>query len=672
MLRDIAGIRLCGANFDEVTNILLLDPHEGNKVKPVKGTLLYGRNGAGKSTLAKAVRKAKGESQDTISQAEFLSINNLPIELTEEEKSHVFVFDEEYIDKNVKFHESGLDTIIMLGHQVEIAEQLQEAQKNLEKAKGEFDIQEKTIIENEKIECKNSPKYHIKKMRLALQGDDCWAGRDKLIKNNRQNTGVRDDTYKQFITLTTTKTRDQLIIEFNETLKVLRIAQQGDAAISTKVPIFNKKYDETNILKLLRTKIERPELSERECYLLELAQTGRSSQLNDMIDIFSNTETYICPTCLQPVSEKYKQDLVQSVQKVLSKTVEEHLAELCTVMAEEIEIDFSPFSKLEMSTNSCLEILAQINMGIRNNNLLIQSKIDNPYSICNGEIISVSNLLTQLNKALENLENERLEYNKKITDTKPIIKRLTEINNLIAYLDIRELYIQYLACKAQLKKEHEKLEERRATCTNLTKLVDELEAKQKNVRGALSIINRNLSYIFFSNDRFKIDYRNNNYVLLSNVDMNRANEVRPVFRKLEMIAEKTGCAIVLIGHLNKSSGTQSTYRGLGSIDIMAAVRSLIFIGKVRKDPTTRVLIHEKSSLAPPGETMAFKLGDEEGFRWVGADEISADELLDGKEGKATETKLERGAKLIRELIADKKEISIRELDEKAKEQGISG
>lgn len=27
----------------------------------------------------------------------------------------------------------------------------------------------------------------------------------------------------------------------------------------------------------------------------------------------------------------------------------------------------------------------------------------------------------------------------------------------------------------------------------------------------------------------------------ANVDMNRANEVRPVFRKLGMIAEKTGC-----------------------------------------------------------------------------------------------------------------------------------
>ena len=157
----------------------------------------------------------------------------------------------------------------------------------------------------------------------------------------------------------------------------------------------------------------------------------------------------------------------------------------------------------------------------------------------------------------------------------------------------------------------------------------------------------------------------------ADVDMNRANEVRPVFRKLGMIAEKTGCAIVLIGHLNKSSGTQSTYRGLGSIDIMAAVRSLLFIGKVKKDPTTRVLIHEKSSLAPPGETMAFKLGDEEGFRWVGAYEISADDLLDGKEGKPTETKLQRGTKLIYELLADGNAVTIRELDEKAKAQGIS-
>jgi hypothetical protein len=104
---------------------------------------------------------------------------------------------------------------------------------------------------------------------------------------------------------------------------------------------------------------------------------------------------------------------------------------------------------------------------------------------------------------------------------------------------------------------------------------------------------------------------------------------------------------------------------------MAAVRSLLFIGKVRQDPTTRVLLHEKSSLAPPGETLAFKLGDEGGFRWIGAYEISADELLNGKEGKKVETKLERGTKIIEEYLAGGREATVREIDAAALEQGIS-
>ena len=107
-------------------------------------------------------------------------------------------------------------------------------------------------------------------MRVALQGDDGWSGRDKLIKGNRQNTGVRDDTYKQFVELDTTKNRDQLLIEFNETLGALRVAQKGDAVISQKVPGFNMNYDEKSITELLMTRIEKPELSERELYLLDL------------------------------------------------------------------------------------------------------------------------------------------------------------------------------------------------------------------------------------------------------------------------------------------------------------------------------------------------------------------------------------------------------------------
>ena len=58
----------------------------------------------------------------------------------------------------------------------------------------------------------------------------------------------------------------------------------------------------------------------------------------------------------------------------------------------------------------------------------------------------------------------------------------------------------------------------------------------------------------------------------ADVDMNRANEVRPIFMRLGQVAQRTGCAILLIGHLNKAAGMQSLQRGLGSIDIAAAGR----------------------------------------------------------------------------------------------------
>ena len=153
------------------------------------------------------------------------------------------------------------------------------------------------------------------------------------------------------------------------------------------------------------------------------------------------------------------------------------------------------------------------------------------------------------------------------------------------------------------------------------------------------------------------------------VDMNRANEVRPIFRALGEIAEAHDCAILMIGHLNKASGSQSTYRGLGSIDMTAAVRSLLFIGKVRDDPTTRVLTHEKSSLAPPGKSLAFSLGDADGFRWLGEYQLTADELLSGSEH--TPIKVERAEKLILSLLENGRVCPSSVIDKAAQEQGIS-
>lgn len=157
----------------------------------------------------------------------------------------------------------------------------------------------------------------------------------------------------------------------------------------------------------------------------------------------------------------------------------------------------------------------------------------------------------------------------------------------------------------------------------------------------------------------------------ADVDMNRANEVRPIFMRLGQVAQRTGCAILLIGHLNKAAGMQSLQRGLGSIDIAAAVRSVLFIGKLKHDPTMRILTHEKSSLAPPGVSLAFSLGDEGGFRWVGEYDITADEMLSGIEPQR-ETKIQQAKDLICALLAGGKQVLSEDIDKAALERGIPG
>ena len=68
-----------------------------------------------------------------------------------------------------------------------------------------------------------------------------------------------------------------------------------------------------------------------------------------------------------------------------------------------------------------------------------------------------------------------------------------------------------------------------------------------------------------------------------NVDMHRANEVRPVFKRLCAMVDRTGCAIILIGHMNKAQGLKSSYRGLGSIDFRTAARSVLLVGRLKSD-----------------------------------------------------------------------------------------
>ena len=153
------------------------------------------------------------------------------------------------------------------------------------------------------------------------------------------------------------------------------------------------------------------------------------------------------------------------------------------------------------------------------------------------------------------------------------------------------------------------------------------------------------------------------------IDMNRANEIRTVLKNVSSVAERTGCAIVMVGHLNKAAGASSAYRGLGSIDFRAAARSVLLVGRMKKEPNVRVIVHDKSSLAPEGKSIAFNLGDASGFQWLdGYSDISAEELLCGFNA---ETKTAAAEELIREMLSGGEPVLADDIFRVAEAKGIS-
>ena len=97
---------------------------------------------------------------------------------------------------------------------------------------------------------------------------------------------------------------------------------------------------------------------------------------------------------------------------------------------------------------------------------------------------------------------------------------------------------------------------------------------------------------------------------------------------------------------------------------------MLLIGRVKREPNVRVIIHDKSSLAPEGKPVAFCLDPKTGFSWIGEYDITADELLSGAGGNNA-TKTEQAERLILDLLADGKELASEDIVKAAAEAGIS-
>ena len=137
--------------------------------------------------------------------------------------------------------------------------------------------------------------------------------------------------------------------------------------------------------------------------------------------------------------------------------------------------------------------------------------------------------------------------------------------------------------------------------------------------------------------------------------MNNANETRAEFNHLIAVAKDTGCAIVIIAHMNKMRDTNPLYRTNGSIDIAGAARSILAITRTpnKEVPAERYLVQVKSNLAPTGSAILFEVS-EKGVDFISEMEMTAEEAFQSlapKIGRPNDKEVKAKAFLI-EMLKD--------------------
>ena len=153
------------------------------------------------------------------------------------------------------------------------------------------------------------------------------------------------------------------------------------------------------------------------------------------------------------------------------------------------------------------------------------------------------------------------------------------------------------------------------------------------------------------------------------VDIHRANETRAVMAKLADIAEKHGCAILAIRHLTKGGTLKPIYRGLGSIDLAAACRSVLMAGRDPDNPQKWGIVQIKNNLAPMGNAIGYELRDGS-FYWTGESDLTWQKILSAEDSSDGRSVKDEAIEFLRDELADGA-VEVKQVERDADAAGIN-
>lgn len=514
MDKDLIGAEIYSDFKEEKLKYNFFKFCQKGKNKNANVSIIYGRNGSGKSNICKNILR-----DDTI----FHKDKNKVLEKYNKEK--IKIYNESFIDR-IKIKKQGLDSIVIFGKDVDYDNKISELRlENSNLSKNIEDLDDLKGIEQTKEtnyeEC----------IKGKLRGNYNWAGIKSKINGNKQNSSVNETVIKNLIEKYKDKNINKSIDELKKELdeKLINIKNDYSPIKEIDIPKNLSYYDDNyfeSLEKLINKKVEKPKITEREKILLDILDQENKAFLNEIVHTFKKDNVNICPFCLRDISNKEKNSAINSVEKILTKKIRDYTVKLKSYKISPLDIKLDDYIEYNFKhVRKCIKLINDINEDIDEYSKKIDKKIENPFIDKKFIIKDISGLFHLLDEELNELLNEIKKFNTMVESIEEEKKIALNINDKIAYLEIKDSYNDITLSKKEINKlikEKEKLNKKIRDNNNL---INKYISKKKKTSIAVEDINKGLSTIFYDKNRLRINSEDDKYLIKVNNKSVRPSEL---------------------------------------------------------------------------------------------------------------------------------------------------
>lgn len=459
-------------------------------------SVIYGRNGSGKTTIAHCIGELVKSEEEKNADFTVTSYESITID----KRDSVFIFNEDFVRDHVRVENDGINTIIMLGEQVELDELIAEKKKLLIGLKEEYIKleEERKRLDNAKDNI--SPLYYYNLIRDALRADGGWADTDRDIKGNTVKSRVSEDLVHTLLGLTEPienyDTLRSRVIDNLNLYKESEDAQELDwVRDNVSLPEGLEQLNE-----LLIKPLDTPKLTDRERRLLALLTQHPQYSTDETKRMMAENWPF-CPMCLREITESDKNIIAQTLTCILNEEANQYEAllrvelekfsmigtSLPTFRGSLNERELKSAQTAKTNLNSILHKIQQIIIQRKND---IYTSLINPFS--EEDYLAYKSSVTAWEKALDAMELCVKRFNDSVTKRNKLYRQLRIDNNLLARKQHSALLASYKLANEYSEKNQAQIESKRKEQETILLEIKSLISQKERTDIALDYINQEL------------------------------------------------------------------------------------------------------------------------------------------------------------------------------------